>query len=185
MVNGYAVSLLPGKDGDEGNVGKRVFSDKVFSVCHLSIQGVEVFSEFFFGLFWLLPVQDLVGRSMNSCVAEVYPDPRVRPLAPLFGHERDVGILFFQVFVDDSGFVDDRIAVNEHRHLGVRVQLQEFLGFVLEVDLDQLIGKLFFCQDDPRPVRVRSGVAGIYFHSKSSNKQSLISLFASFLQPVS
>lgn len=95
MVNGYAVSLLPGKDGDEGNVGERVFSDKVFSLCHLSIQGVEVFSEFFFGLFWLLPVQDLVGRSMNSRVAEVYPDPRVCPLSLLPWQERGLGKLLF------------------------------------------------------------------------------------------
>ncbi len=81
---------------------------------------------------------------MESRITEVNPDSRPGPLSQLFRHERDLGVFLVQIFVNDSGFVNDCISVNEDWHFPIRVESEELLGFVLEIDLDQLIRDLFF-----------------------------------------
>ena len=81
---------------------------------------------------------------MESRITEVNPDSRPGPLSQLFRHERDLGVFLFQVFVNDSGFVDDCISVNEDGHLLIWVEPEEILGFVFKINLDQLIRDLFF-----------------------------------------
>jgi hypothetical protein len=42
--------------------------------------------------------------------------------------------------------------------------LDQILGFVLEVDFDGFIGNVLFGQDNPCPMGVGSGAAGVKFH---------------------
>src|SRR3989338_1624622 len=120
--------------------------------------------EFSFSLLRVNSVRDLAACRLEPGVAEVYPDPHPCPLSLLSGHERDLRILLFQVFVDDGGFVNDRVAVNQDRDLAIRIQLQELPRLVLEIDLDQIVRDLFFRQDNPSPVGIGSGMTGKKSH---------------------
>ena len=78
--------------------------------------------------------------------------------------ERDLRIFFFQIFVDDRRFVDDAVAIDQHRHFSVWIQSEEVFRFVAEVALDEFVGEFFLGQDKPCPVGVGSGLVGIKFH---------------------
>jgi hypothetical protein len=42
--------------------------------------------------------------------------------------------------------------------------LQQIFRLVLEIDLDEIVRDILFGQDNPCPVGVGSGVAGVEFH---------------------
>jgi hypothetical protein len=46
--------------------------------------------------------------------------------------------------------------------------LDEVRRFVFQIDFDELIGNILFGQDNPCPVSIGSGVAGIEFHEVPS-----------------
>jgi hypothetical protein len=75
-----------------------------------------------------------------------------------------LGKLLFQVFVDDRRFVDNTVAVDQHRHFAVGILSGQVFRFVLEIYFDEIIGNFLLRQDNPCPVGVGSGVAGIEFH---------------------
>jgi hypothetical protein len=66
-------------------------------------------------------------------------------------------IFLFQVFVDDRGFVDDGVAIYQHGNFAVGVSFKQLFGLVFEIAFDEFIGNLFFRQDKPCPVGIRSG----------------------------
>lgn len=102
--------------------------------------------------------------ALESGVAVVDPDSYSRALVRVLGHKRYLGVFFFEVFVDNRGFVDDRFSVHQHGNFAVRIELEKVLGLIFEIALDQFVGKLFFGQDKPCPVRVGSRAVGKKFH---------------------
>jgi hypothetical protein len=66
-------------------------------------------------------------------------------------------IFLFQVFVDDRGFVDDGVAIYQYGNFAVGVSFKQLFRLVFEIAFDELVGYLFFRQDKPCPVSVRSG----------------------------
>src|SRR5215472_3075020 len=62
------------------------------------------------------------------------------------------------VLVDDVGFVQHEVALDEHRHLVVRIHHGEVLGLVVEVDVDDLKIHPFLVQHDP--AALTEGVGG-------------------------
>ena len=78
--------------------------------------------------------------------------------------ERNLRIFFFQIFVDDRRFVDDAVAIDQHRHFSVWIQSQEVFRFVAEVALDEFVRDFLLGQDKPCPVGVGSRLVGIKFH---------------------
>ena len=109
-------------------------------------------------------MSDIAAGALQTGIAVIDPNARPRSLERIFRHERHSGIFFVEVFVDDRRLVNDRVAVYQHRHLAVGIQLEQLPGFVLKVAFDEIVGELFFRQDKPCPVGVRSSVARIEFH---------------------
>jgi len=68
-----------------------------------------------------------------------------------------LGIFLFQVFVDDRGFVDDGVAIYQYGNFAVGVSFKQLFRLVFEIAFDELVGYLFFRQDKPCPVGIRSG----------------------------
>jgi hypothetical protein len=54
---------------------------------------------------------------------EVDPDARLGTEQKVGGHEPDLRKLLIQVFVDNRGFVDYAIAVDEHGYLAIGILL--------------------------------------------------------------
>ena len=77
-------------------------------------------------------------------------------------------IFFFQVFVDDGGLVNDRLSIDENRNLCVGIEPEKVWRLVFEIDLNELVRKIFLCQDNPSPVRVGSGKTRVKFHELRS-----------------
>ena len=121
VIYGNAVALLPDKEWDEGYVSQGVIAGDVGPTGHLSVQGHEVFPKFFSCLLRLVSVPDLTGRLLESGVAEVDPDPHPGPLSQLFGHERELGVFLFEVFVDDGRFINDHLSVKKDWYFPVWV----------------------------------------------------------------
>ena len=67
--------------------------------------------------------------------------------------------------------------VHKHGPLAVRIQIEEFLGFILEVAFDQFVGEPFFRQDKPCPVGVGSRTVGKELH------RIHLAIWSSFLAP--
>ena len=113
-----------------------------------------------------MSVGDISRGGLQTGVAEVDPDARPCAQERIGRHEPHLGILFFQVFVDDRRLVNHALAVNQHGNLAVRIEFEEIFGLVGKVAFDQLIGELFFRQDNPCPVSVGSRLIGIEFHER-------------------
>ena len=79
-------------------------------------------------------------------------------------HEMSRWILLVEIFVDDGRLIDYSIAVIQGRNFGVRIEFQKILWLVFEIYFIEFVGKLFFCQDNPCPMGVRSTVTGVQFH---------------------
>ena len=101
---------------------------------------------------------------MDSAIEKVDPDPYFCPLPMIGGQQPRRRIFLVQIFIDNRRLVDHCVAIDDDRHLGVGIKVKKVLGFVLEIDLDKLIGDFFLRQDNPCPVGVRSGVASEEFH---------------------
>ena len=116
------------------------------------------------GFVRLSIVREIGSRGMDSAVHKVDPDARFRSQQGIAGHQANRGKYFLEVFVDDGRLIDYPAVVHQHRYFTIRISRQQILGFVLEIDLDQLVGKFLFRQDNPCPVCVRSAMAGVELH---------------------
>ena len=98
---------------------------------------------------------------MHAGVEEIHPNPHLGAIEVIARHERSVGEFLVERFVDHRRLVDDAVAVDQHRHLAVGILLNQIFRFVLEIDFDLFVGDVLFGQDNPCPVGVGSGVAGV------------------------
>lgn len=127
-----------------------------------------MFVEFLLCRFRVFAAADLMRGAVNARVAEVDPDPRPGTQIKIFGQQRNLRIFFFQIFVDDGGFVNDRLSIDENRNLCVRIEPEKIWRFVFEINFDELVGEIFLCQDNPSPVRIGSSKARVEFHGHCS-----------------
>ncbi len=116
------------------------------------------------GFVGLSVMRDVGCGGMKPGAHIIDPDARLGAKQQIGGHEPNLGKLLLQVFVDDRRLVNNTVAGDQHRHLAVGILSQQIFGLVLEIDLDELVRDLFFGQDNPRPVGVGSGVAGVKLH---------------------
>ena len=98
----------------------------------------------FIGLVRFSVMRKIGSGRMDPAIHEVDPDARFRPKQGVAGHQAKLGKSFLEVFVDDRRLINYSAVVHQHRHFAIRISRQQILGFVLEIDLDQLIGKFLF-----------------------------------------
>jgi hypothetical protein len=89
-------------------------------------------------------VADIGGGRMDSAVHKIDPDARFRPKQSIAGHQANLGKSFVEVFVNDGRLINYPAVVDQYRYFTVRISRQQILRFVLEIDLDQLVGKFLF-----------------------------------------
>ena len=63
-------------------------------------------------------------------------------------HELRMREALVDVLVDDVGLVQHQVALDQHRHLVVRIHHREVLGLVVEVDVDDLEVHALLVQHD-------------------------------------
>lgn len=160
----YLIALASDEERDVGDIRERVFIRHVLSTLHFSIKVLEVLSKLRPGLFDLVAVGYITCRALHAGVAVVDPDSDARASQRVLWHQRHAGILFFEILIDDSGLVNNRIAVHQHRNLAIGIQSEKVFGLVAEIAFYQLEGNLFFRQDNPCPVSVRSGTVREELH---------------------
>jgi hypothetical protein len=68
------------------------------------------------------------------------------------------------VLVDDVGFVQDEIALDQDGHLSVGIHDADVFGFVEQVDVTDFEIHAFFEQHEAATLRKRAGRAGIEHH---------------------
>ena len=81
LVDGDAVALLAGEEGDVGDVREGVVADKMIPTRHLLVESFEMLSQFLLRRFYFASVRDIAARCLEPGVAEVDPDPRPRSQA--------------------------------------------------------------------------------------------------------
>ena len=102
---------------------------------------------------------DLMGCTVNACVAEIDPYTGACPGVEISRQQRDGGKFFVEILVDNRRFVDDSFAVDEDGNFGVGIYFKKIFRFVFEIDFNEFVRKIFFRQDNPCPVCVGSSKA--------------------------
>ena len=72
------------------------------------------------------------------------------------------------VLVDDVRLVQHEVALDQHRHLVVRIHHREVLGLVVQVDVDDLEVHSLLVQHDAAALAERVGRPGIEGHHRGS-----------------
>jgi hypothetical protein len=87
---------------------------------------------------------DVTAGALQARVRVIDPDSRSRALHRIFRHERHLRIFFFQILVDDRRLIDYRSAVHQHWDFAIGVEFQQFLRFVFEIALDEVVRNPLF-----------------------------------------
>jgi hypothetical protein len=77
---------------------------------------------------------------------------RPRPHDRIRGHELRMGKALVDLFVDDVGFVEDQVALDEDRHLTVGIHDRNIFGLVEEINITDLEIHALFEQYEPAPL---------------------------------
>jgi len=65
------------------------------------------------------------------------------------------------VFIDDVRFIENQVALDQHRHLVVRVHHRQVFGLVEKIDIDNLEIHAFFVENDTATLAERAAGSGI------------------------
>ena len=141
IVDHYAIALAPGIKRNKRDVRQRVIADDVFPAGHFFVQSLEMLFHPFIGLVRFSVMRKIGSSWMDPAIHEVDPDARFRPKQGVAGHQANLWKSFLEVFVDDRRLINYSAVVHQHRHFAIRISRQQILGFVLEINLDQLVGK--------------------------------------------
>jgi hypothetical protein len=164
IVDRRFVALQSNKERNVRDITEGVCVADVFPAPHFFIQGAQVFFELLPRLVDFIVMGYVTACALEPGVAVVDPNSYPRTLKRVLGKKRYFGIFLFQVFIDDRGFVDNGVAVHQHRNFAVRVKFEKLLGFVAEIAFDEVVGNSFLCQDKPCPVSVGSGAVRKELH---------------------
>ena len=123
---------------------------------HFVIQSRQILFQLLGRLFDFKIMGDFTAGVLQPRVAVIDPYPYPRAPERVLRHKRYFRKFLFQVFVDDRGFVDDGVAIYQHGNFAVGVSFKQLFRLVFEIAFDELVGDLFFRQDKPCPVGIRS-----------------------------
>jgi hypothetical protein len=116
----------------------------------------------FSAFFWLLPSS--ASMWMNSSFSKRCRNRRARAHHRIGRHQLRVREALVDVLVDDVRLVQHEIALDQHRHLVVRIHHCQVLGLVVEVDVDDLEVHALLVQHDAAALRERVGGTAVERH---------------------
>ena len=90
--------------------------------------------------------------------------PRPRAHHRVGRHQLRMRKAIVDVLVDDVRLVQDQVALDQHRHLVVRVHHRQVFGLVVQIDVDDLEIHALFVQHDAAALAEGTGGAGIEGH---------------------
>jgi hypothetical protein len=157
VVDGRLVALFSDEKRNIGDIRQRIVPHNILPAFHLAIQSSQIFFQFLGRLFDFKIVGDFTAGVLQPRVAVIDPYPCPRAPERVLRHKRYLRIFLFQVFVDDRRFVDDGVAIYQYGNFAVGVSFKQLFRLVFEIAFDELVGYLFFRQDKPCPVGIRSG----------------------------
>ncbi len=160
VVDGRLVAFQSEKKRNVGDITQRVGVADIFTPLHLLVERDQVLAQFSSRFFHFIIVRNIAAGALKPGVAVVDPNSNPCPLRRIYRHKGNVGIFLIQIFVDDRRLVDDGVAIHQDGNLSVRVKLEQLFGFIAEIAFDQLKREMFFRQDKPCPVGIRSGAVG-------------------------
>jgi hypothetical protein len=118
----------------------------------------------FSGFLGVSIMRNVGSGGMQPATEEIDPDARLGAQQEVGRHEPDFGKLLFQVFVDDCRLVNDPVSIDQDGHFAVGILLDQVFGFVFEIDFNGFVREFLFSQDNPCPMGIGSGTAGVEFH---------------------
>ncbi len=125
------------------------------------VESAQVLIHAHLGFLRVTVFLQIASRRMHAGVEEIHPNPHLGAIELTARHQRCVGEFLVEILVDHRRLVNDAIAVDQHRHFAVGILLNQIFRFVLEIDFDRFVRDVLFGQDNPCPVGVGSGVAGV------------------------
>jgi hypothetical protein len=121
ITDAYLVTLASDEERNVSDIGERVIIRYVLPPLHLSIEIFQICPKLLPRLFDFVIVRDITGGALHAGVTVVDPDSDARPRERVFGHQRHLGILFFEVLIDNRGLVNNCITVDQHRNFAVGI----------------------------------------------------------------
>ena len=97
--------------------------------------------------------------SMSCGGPIVLPQSKVWTITPVAGHQLGMGKALIDVLIDDVGLIQNQIALDQNRHLTVRVHDIDVFGLVVKIDIANLEVHAFFKQHKTATMRKRAGCA--------------------------
>ena len=114
----------------------------------------------FFGLF-LRALFDGMDVAEHFILEAVQEQPRTRTQHRIGRHQLRMRKTVVDVFVDDIRLIQNEIALDQHRHLVVRIHHCEVFGLVVKIDIDDLEIHAFFVEHDAATLAEGAGGARI------------------------
>ena len=121
VTDGYLIPLASDEERNVGDVGERVLIGDVLSTLHFAIEVLEVFTKLRPGFFHLIVVGDITCGALHAGVAVIDPNSYARANQWIFWHQRHVRVFVLEIFIDDGGLVNNRIAVHQHRNFAIGI----------------------------------------------------------------
>lgn len=165
IVDGDVITLAASVKRNKTHVRQGILAaNQIVFISHFAIQVGQILLQFLLRFVGIAVVGDVGSGGVKPGTEIIDPDACFGALQQVGRHEPDLRKFFVKVFVDDGRLINDPVAVDQDRHLAVRIFPGQIVGLIFEIHFDQLVRKFFLCQDNPCPVRIGSGVAGIKFH---------------------
>jgi hypothetical protein len=106
----------------------------------------------------------------NSSTSKLNRNRRARALHRIGGHQLRMREALVDVLVDDVRFVEDQVALDEHRQPVVRIHDRDVFGLVVHVDIDDLEVHALFVEHDAAALAERARRPGVEIHHFTAPK---------------